>query len=325
MTARDDFDLVLRDWFEATAHAAEPAGLHDRVLRRAQRARQRPRWLASPREGFPPTRVAVRVRPAYLGVVGALLAGLALAWSVWPGGIVPSPTPTPTPTPTSSPAPTQTLSPTPSPTLRATPTPKAPTGPVTGRADLFLVPFDYTIPPGTKLHEVSAAPHRDMIAFGNGATRTSDDSAFGYSGQRHGAHERGIVIASGEHATNGLGSATFRTAPADFLADVRDLSGVNLGPVTETVVDGQPALEATTIGPGEVNHFIEVAGPTTAVLGTEADAPYAFVTMPSRLIVFETNGTTVFIQIWASAEDSLEAFMPTASDFVDSLRFDVFQ
>ena len=39
-----------------------------------------------------------------------------------------------------------------------------------------------------------------------------------------------------------------RTAPADFLADLRDTAGVSMGEIVETTLDGRPAL--TVMLPG---------------------------------------------------------------------------
>ncbi len=43
--------------------------------------------------------------------------------------------------------------------------------------------------------------------------------------------------------------------------------------------------------------------------------------MPSRLIVSEVDGSTIFIVIWARTAQELEAWLPIADEFVESIHF----
>ena len=44
-------------------------------------------------------------------------------------------------------------------------------------------------------------------------------------------------------------------------------------------------------------------------------------TLPSRLIAFNVDGVTVFVDIWARTPEDLAAWLPQATTFVDNLRF----
>ena len=47
-----------------------------------------------------------------------------------------------------------------------------------------------------------------------------------------------------------------------------------------------------------------------------------YVNVPSRLIVADIDGVTIFIMIWARTPDDLAAWVPTAESFVGSIHFD---
>jgi hypothetical protein len=52
----------------------------------------------------------------------------------------------------------------------------------------------------------------------------------------------------------------------------------------------------------------------------DADPDYALLTAPNRLIVSSVPQRTVLIVIWAATDDDLEAWLPTAMTFVDSIH-----
>lgn len=83
MTANDRFDLDLRDWLEAQAPAAAPTGLHEAVVDRAGRSRQRPSWLVGLRGGTLGGSLGALDRPtvrvAYLVVILALVLAIIVA------------------------------------------------------------------------------------------------------------------------------------------------------------------------------------------------------------------------------------------------------
>ena len=87
-----------------------------------------------------------------------------------------------------------------------------------------------------------------------------------------------------------------------------------MGAITETTLDGRSAL--TTQLPGIGGSDIHVTGRMQGLAGT-----FALVTMPSRLIVTEIDGATVFVLIWARTSDDLDKWLPTADAFVQSIHF----
>jgi hypothetical protein len=84
--------------------------------------------------------------------------------------------------------------------------------------------------------------------------------------------------------------------------------------IEETSVDGRPALIATL--PGHSGSDIHVDGQMRGLGGT-----YVMVNMPSRLMVSEVDGETVFILIWARTDQELERWLPVADEFVASIHF----
>ena len=95
MTARGDFDLVLGEWMAATAHVAEPEGLHDGVVAEIPSIRQRPAWLAGrAARGFGQGGRASARGLSLVAVVAAITIG-GLVWSLMPGSVVPNPSASP--------------------------------------------------------------------------------------------------------------------------------------------------------------------------------------------------------------------------------------
>src|SRR5262245_41387574 len=83
MTSRDEFDVVMREWFESNALVGEPHGIHESAIRRARATRQRPRLMANPHGGYPVTRTGTVLRRRHLLAMAAALVGAALAWSLF--------------------------------------------------------------------------------------------------------------------------------------------------------------------------------------------------------------------------------------------------
>lgn len=86
MTANDHFDRVLQGFLETAELVTAPAGLHDDVIERARRSRQRPGWLVGLRGGTFGISAAAGRRP--LGRVGYLLIALALVLAAFIVAIV---------------------------------------------------------------------------------------------------------------------------------------------------------------------------------------------------------------------------------------------
>jgi hypothetical protein len=87
-----------------------------------------------------------------------------------------------------------------------------------------------------------------------------------------------------------------------------------MGPIEQTTLDGWPAL--TVMLPGHGGSDIHVTGRMLGLSGT-----YAQVTMPSRLIVSEVDGSTIFVLIWARTAEGLDEWLPVADEFVASIHF----
>ena len=83
MIPNDRFDIELRRWLRAEAPATSPTGLHEAVMERARRSRQRPRWLVVLRGDavWGSTRPLDRpkLRVAYLVAILALLLAIVFA------------------------------------------------------------------------------------------------------------------------------------------------------------------------------------------------------------------------------------------------------
>ena len=202
--------------------------------------------------------------------------------------------------------------------FRQDPGPKATT-------EWFERPFEYAIPAGSAMRPAADGPHRAVIAWVEGpdvSPGPSPDPLEGqtltdYGEQRPASGKvRGIIIGSGERAWSHAASRFFlNPAPAAFIADLRDRSGVAMGPIVETSLDGRPAL--TTVLAGTANNDIHVDSPITGF----ASGPFVLVNDPARLIVTEVDGETIFILIWARTPADLEAWMPVADQFIRSIHF----
>ncbi len=105
-----------------------------------------------------------------------------------------------------------------------------------------------------------------------------------------------------------------KTAPAELLADLRDNTGVHMGTIEETVLDGRPAWTAMLSGVG--GYDIHVTGRMKGLSGD-----FVILTIPSRLTVTEVDGTTVFILTWARTAADLDAWLPVADELVASIHF----
>ena len=265
-----------------------------------------------------PTRTGANIRRCLLVALVAIIGGCGAGPEPTSGtpstGQVPSPAASAAPTARST-APSTPPSPAGRPTASPTTTPLGPVATTvleaaTATAVGFVRPFDYVIPVDSGIRPTLDG-HGPLVAFVAGADIPPDLAPA--SGdprmQPTASSARGVIVASGEEAVGHGRSARFtlRAGPAEFLADLRDTAGVHMGPTTETTLDGWPAL--TVMLPG-------IGGPDIHV-----GRSYVLLTIPSRLVVAEIDGTTVFILTWARTADDLAAWMPVADAFVASFRF----
>ena len=186
----------------------------------------------------------------------------------------------------------------------------------TGRTAQFVVPFDYEVPAGSGLARSKDDPHAQFAAWVDGEESPAPSQL--YAGQSvDSGVERGIVVAAGPEpwAHGSVGRFYLGTDPADVLADLRDTAGIDLDPVTPMQLDGRPA-QAAFIRDHAASD-IHVKGPITGL----TSGPFVILNQPCRLIVSQVNGQVVFVVVWAQTAEGLEAFLPTAMGFVDSIHF----
>ncbi len=194
--------------------------------------------------------------------------------------------------------------------LREDPTPKE-------LQPRFFRHFEFAIPLDSAMR-ISGNASPEMVAWAGGPDTwpvATNETAFGWS-QPHPGQVRGVVIGRGGEAWSHENDGRFmlRTAPAEFLADLRDTANTPMGPIGETTLDGWPAL--TVMLPGTGGSDIHVTGRMLGLSGTSVQ-----VTMPSRLIVSEVDGSLIFILTWARTAQELDRWLPLADEFVQSIHF----
>ena len=189
-------------------------------------------------------------------------------------------------------------SPTPAP---ASPSP-SPAG--SGRASTFVRPFDYAIPAGLALADPVFNEH--IYELFEEGSNPGWGPADGLPREGH-----GVTVVSAEtplvHGTPAR--VPIRTKPQDFLEDLRTIGHVNIGEPSPALLDGRPALVVTVEGPGLDFHY----GP-----GLSTDVG---LDVGSRIIVADVDGITIVVVIWATDEDDMAAWLPTATALVDSMTF----
>jgi hypothetical protein len=190
----------------------------------------------------------------------------------------------------------------------------------TGTAAAFIRPFRYTIPDAM----ASPATEEDgsrfsVVVLGAASSR---DALGKVQAEASLNDSRGVLVARVTDAAvgncpavdGGAAYAHVSPGPAAFVADLQALAGLRLEGTTETTLDGRPALAAGTVW-GR-------CGSSEILVGT-APIWNAFVRLdiPSRLVVADVGGETIMVQAWAGTPDALEAWLPVAQGFIDSMRF----
>ena len=182
-----------------------------------------------------------------------------------------------------------------------------PTGPTTS----FIRPFVYATPDDPTIR--LTAGRREVVVWILGPDIPSAPNTTDPIG---GSGAAGIVVGSAETAWShgGPGRFMLRTAPAEFLADLRDTGGVEMGGFVETTLDGRPALTVLLSGKG---------GTDIHVNGNIGGLSSQFVGMgwPARLTVADVDGATIFVLIWARTASGLDAWLPVGDELVSSIRF----
>lgn len=138
-------------------------------------------------------------------------------------------------------------------------------------------------------------------------------------------HAHGIVIASTDDAVthpcpmdDGQPSRVpFREDPEGVLEDLRTIGGAGIGELESITFDGRPALAATVDPSASRCDYSDFH-----VLGSSGIGQgYMRLNLPSRLIVTQVAGMTIVLQAWAASPDDLDDWLPTATEFLDRVRF----
>ena len=179
----------------------------------------------------------------------------------------------------------------------------------------FVPPFTYAIPPRSQL--VLTFESSTMYAFTEGAR---DGIYGGGADSSVGPGARGVTVTALVDASThpcpmvegGSSRVQVRDDPAAFLEDLRLIGGIGVGQTGQTLIDGRPAMIAT-VDPAKArcegadfhvpNHHVKLA-------------------VPSVLMMTRVDQRTVVFQIWASPEAGLEAWIPAAREFLNSIDFD---
>jgi hypothetical protein len=105
------------------------------------------------------------------------------------------------------------------------------------------------------------------------------------------------------------------TAP-EILNNLRVIGGVGIAAESRGTLDAREALIAD-IDPRR--HSCE--HPELLVPGTQAFIGHVSLDMPARLVLADVEGLIVAVQIWTTRPDDLEAWIPTATEFVETIHF----
>jgi hypothetical protein len=126
---------------------------------------------------------------------------------------------------------------------------------------------------------------------------------------------RGIIAANADTAwSHATGRVRLRSDPEGLLADIRDRTGLPL-PAAATTVDGHPALTAGSDAPG--NNDLHFSERMEGLSGED----YIWFKFPMRLTLVDVDGTTMLFLAWARTPADLADWLPTADEFLDSIRF----
>jgi len=304
MAPQRDLELELRDWLTSMPTLTAAPELHADSIEALRRRRQRPRAIASFRSGtWPPARPIARSL-VLVGLILLLVIGSALVVAVGGERILPRPFPT------QRPSTTQVQHP----------------APLEQQKNRFEVPFAYTIPLESALREDDTSV-TELLGWSSGdpvpGASLDLNSAQAWGPSANAAHGvmigvgpiwgHGSTCCPGPATPGGPGRYQLRTDPAGFLIDLRSQSGVPMGAIEATKVDGRDALTAS-IEPGGTDLHFGAVQPGLVGNG------YMF-RYPSRLIATQVGGRLIFVQIWAQTKAGLDEWMPTAMQFVDSIRF----
>ena len=303
-------DDLVRELFERRATGAIPADLGAEILAATAAHRQLRHWW----ERLGPTPDSARRTPLMVAVallVVASVAGGVLVVASRPG----EPEPLPVPSPASIPGFTAAPASTSQPTVSNTPT----LAPGVVKTSIATRGLEYRIPDGLDLQPVAGSGA--MLAFvpaGQSPYERDEKDRF-LPGTR------GVTLAATRAAVthpcppvNGGPSRVPIREPADeFIEDLRTLGGAGLSEPAPVQFDGRPAIEVRVDPSKNRCEFVDFH-----VSGGSIGSGYVVLDVPSRLILTRIDDTTMVLQVWAATQDDLEAWLPAANEFLDTITLD---
>ncbi len=202
--------------------------------------------------------------------------------------------------------------------------PSSPTGsrPAVLVASEFGLPFEYVAPWASDMR--AAVTRQDLYGFFHGEEPPEWSGGYGNLQQpAAGPYARGVAVAIlSEPVTHPCPMDQYTTSrvpirrtPGQLLEDLHDIGGLAMRTVTNTMLDGRPALAAdfetaAVCGGGDVH-----------IAGAGIGGDFLVLAVPSRLIVADIDGVTTAVLIWAATPDGLAGWLPEAMEFVDSIHF----
>lgn len=158
----------------------------------------------------------------------------------------------------------------------------------------FGRPFEYVLPMNSDL-EVRSASWR-IVEFTAG--------------------DRGVTVADVTKAAteSGLGLPDVRLRFPSFFEDLERNQGLAVAGVTDTTLDGHPALQ------GDIHTEEPIAYRHIHLAGREG-AAFIELFPPERLIVADVDGVVVMIRIWTTDKADLAGWESVAMELVNSIRF----
>ena len=178
-------------------------------------------------------------------------------------------------------------------------------------------------PPAEAGHAESFAREFDYAIAGDAALRPGANSRqmYNFVGPDHGVVVFAVLNGSYTHdcrqSLRGNHTAIRRGTPAEILEDLRAIGGVGIGAQSSSALDGKAAV-ATDIDPLRQRCETADVHLTASVLG----GAYVPLDRPSRMILADVDGLVVGVQIWTERPEDLESWIPTATEFVETIHFE---
>lgn len=178
----------------------------------------------------------------------------------------------------------------------------------------------YTVPEGLDLSvdDALASPtqndaRRALIGLTEGGVGAYGWGPLGESGlDDFTPGARGVVIADvTDTKLHGLFGQPLGTDAATFIQVLDDSDSWDVRDISETQVDGRPAVEG---------RLVQTAESWTHLDTVDSEGTFIDIAHPSQLIVTDVGDALVLIQIWAGTDKELAEWIPTARELVTSIE-----